>query len=80
MVGGCVSLGMYLECKYISHQELQLDITSFEFLALVSIVIDRMKTIFLSITPSMFPGTPVGQEASTVFGWTCIILSCVFWY
>lgn len=46
MVGGCVSLGMYLECKYISHEELQLDITSFEFLAFMSIVTDRMKTSF----------------------------------
>lgn len=70
MVRGCVSLGIYLECKYISHEELQLDVTSFEFLALTSIVIDKMRNIFLSITPSMFPGTPVGQEASTVFGWT----------
>lgn len=68
---------MYLECKYISHEELQLDITSFKFLALVPIVTDRMKNIFLSITPSMFPGTPVGHEASTVFGWTWIIVLCV---
>lgn len=77
MVGGCVSFGMYLECKYISYEELQLDITSFEFLALMSIVTDRMRDIFLSITLSMFPGTLVGQEASTIFGWTLIIVLCV---
>lgn len=67
MAGGHVSLNVYLECKYINPEEYQLDI-SFEFLALTSIFLDRMKKKnFLSVTPSTFPDTPVGQEAFTVF-------------